>query len=65
MQTKVSAAEEKAKDVARQEISAKSEFDKEKALYDQKIEFLQKSLEESQKKEREANTELKNCRKDF
>ena len=34
MQTKVSAAEEKAKDVARQEISAKSEFDKEKALYD-------------------------------
>ena len=34
MQTKVTAAEDKAKEVARNEISSKSEFEKEKALYD-------------------------------
>lgn len=65
MQAKVTAAEDKAKESSRQEISFKSEFEKEKALYDQKIEFLNKSLEESQKREREINTELKNCKKDF
>lgn len=45
-------------------MSAESEFDKQKALLEQKLEFLEKSLEEAQKKERELSTELKTQKKD-
>lgn len=45
-------------------MAAESEFDKQKALLEQKLEFLEKSLEDAQKKEKELSTELKNQKKD-
>lgn len=41
-------------------MSAESEFDKQKALLEQKIEFYEKQLEDAQKKEKELSLELKN-----
>ena len=46
-------------------MSAESEFDKQKALLDQKIEFLEKAVEDSTRREKELSTELKNSKKDF
>lgn len=40
-------------------MSAESEFDKQKALLTQKIEFLEKQIQESQLKEKEYAEELK------
>jgi hypothetical protein len=45
--------EEQAKEIARSSKQSASEFDKEKALMKQKIEYLEKSLEEKSSKERE------------
>jgi len=58
-------AEEHKKEISRQQVSAESEFDKQKALLDQKLEFLEKALEDSSKREKETSTELKNSKKDF
>jgi hypothetical protein len=46
-------------------MASESEFDKQKALFEQKIEFLEKALEDSNKREKEITVELKNCKKDF
>ena len=53
------------KDIQRQQTAAESEFDKQKALLDQKIEFLEKALEDSNRREKEMSLELKNCKKDI
>ena len=58
-------AEEMKKEISRQQVAAESEFDKQKALLDQKIEFLEKALEDSGKREKEISLELKNCKKEF
>lgn len=58
-------SDELKKEIQRQQVSSESEFDKEKALLDQKIEFLEKALEDSSRREKEISTELKNCKKDF
>ena len=41
-------------------MSAESEYEKQKALLQQKIEFLQTSLEEANKREKELSLDLKN-----
>ena len=64
MRNKVQQSDEHAKEIHRQNMSAQSEYDKQKALLEQKVEFLEKSLEEAQKKEKELSTELKNQKKD-
>lgn len=58
-------SDELKKEIQRQQVSSESEFDKEKALLDQKIEFLEKALEDSSRREKEISSELKNCKKDF
>jgi hypothetical protein len=58
-------SDELKKEIQRQQVSAESEFDKQKALLDQKIEFLEKALEDSSRREKEISLELKNCKKDF
>jgi len=45
-------------------MSAESEFEKQKALLDQKLEFYEKSLEEAQKKEKELSSEVKNQKRE-
>ena len=47
------------------QTAAESEFDKQKALLDQKVEFLEKALEDSNKREKELSMELKTCKKDI
>ena len=61
----MSKSDELKKEIQRQQVSAESEFDKQKALLDQKIEFLEKALEDSSRREKEISLELKNCKKDF
>lgn len=56
--------EESSKEAQRRIMAAESEFDKQKALLDQKIEFLEKSISESQRKEREYAEELKSQKKE-
>ena len=46
-------------------MNSESEFDKQKALFEQKIEFLEKALEDAQRREKDISVELKNCKKDF
>ena len=58
-------AEDQKKEIQRQQVSSESEFDKQKALLDQKVEFLEKALEDSTKREKDVSTELKNCKKEF
>jgi|DEB0MinimDraft_12_1074336.scaffolds.fasta_scaffold08249_4 chromosome segregation ATPase len=65
LESKCNTAEEHKKEISRQQVSAESEFDKQKALLDQKLEFLDKALEDSQRREKELSTELKNSKKDF
>ena len=62
---KMNKSDELKKEIQRQQVSAESEFDKQKALLDQKIEFLEKALEDSSRREKEISLELKNCKKDF
>jgi hypothetical protein len=45
-------------------MAAESEFDKQKALLEQKVEFLERQLDEAQKKEREMSAEVKNQKRD-
>ena len=63
--TKMSNAEDNKKEIQRMQVASESEFDKQKALFEQKIEFLEKALEDSNKREKEITVELKNCKKDF
>jgi len=62
---KMVTTEEQKKELARSQMSSESEFDKQKALLDQKIEFLEKAMEDSSRREKELVTELKNSKKDF
>lgn len=62
---KMSNADDAKKEIQRQQIASESEFDKQIALLDQKIEFLDKALEDSKSREKEISSELKNCKKDF
>jgi hypothetical protein len=57
-------AEEGLKEMERRVYLNGSETEKEKALFLQKIQYYEKSLEELQKKEKELSAELKNCKKD-
>jgi hypothetical protein len=41
-------------------MQADSEFDKSKALLEQKVQFYENSLEEAQKREKELGLEVKN-----
>ena len=45
-------------------MAAESEFDKQKALLEQKLEFYEKSLEEAQRKEKELSSEVKNQKRE-
>lgn len=65
MQTKLNGAEDKMKEVNRSQVSAESEFDKQKALLSQSVEFLEKAMEESKAREKELSLELKNVKKDL
>jgi hypothetical protein len=51
--------EEKSKDIERKNITLKAEFEKEKALYEQKIEQQNKQIEEFTKREKENGVEIK------
>lgn len=62
---KMNHAEDNKKEIQRQQVASESEFDKQKALFEQKIEFLEKALEDSNRREKEISVELKNCKKDF
>ena len=52
LKKKLNLAEEGIKEFERQNIISQSEFEKEKALFVQKTSYLEKNLEESQKKEK-------------
>lgn len=45
-------------------MASESEFDKQKALLEQKVEFLERQLEEAQRKEKELSSEVKNQKRD-
>ena len=62
---KVTNTDEQKKEIQRQQVASESEFDKQRALLDQKIEFLEKAVEDSSKREKELSTELKNSKRDF
>jgi chromosome segregation ATPase len=62
---KVSNTEEQKKEISRAQMSSESEFEKQKALLDQKIEFLEKAVDDTKSREKELNTELKNSKKEF
>ena len=62
---KVTVIEEQKKDIARQQVSSESEFDKQKALLDQKIDFLEKEVADLSKREKDLTTELRNSKKEF
>lgn len=62
---KMNKSDELKKEIQRQQVSAESEFDKQKALLDQKIEFLESALQDSSQREKDISLELKNCKKDF
>ena len=62
---KATSADDQKKEIQRQSVASSSEFEKQKALLDQKVEFLEKALEDSQRREKEVALELKNVKKDF
>ena len=57
--------EEKMQEITRAKMQAESEFDKERALFDQKVEYLEKSLKEKQDRERTYLSELHSIRSDM
>ncbi len=57
--SKLSVQEEKAKNIERNSITVSAEAEKERALYEQKIDQLSKQLDEYTKREKESGTELK------
>jgi hypothetical protein len=61
---KIYQSEEQQKEIHRQRMAAESEYDKQKALLEQKLEFYEKSLEDAQKKEKELSTEVKNQKRE-
>ena len=61
---KIFQSEEHTKEIHRSRISAESEYEKQKALLDQRLEFAEKQLEDLKKKEFELSQELKNQKKD-
>jgi len=65
MNLKAQTADDQKKEIQRQQVASSSEFEKQKALFDQKVEFLEKALEDSQRREKEVALELKNVKKDF
>lgn len=52
--------EDKVKEVQRSVKQSQSEFDKEKALLDQKVEYLESVLKEKQDRERDSTSEMRN-----
>lgn len=61
---KIFTQEEQHKEIYRSRMAAESEFDKQKALLEQKLEFLERQLSESQQKEKELSSEVKNQKRD-
>jgi len=57
--------EEKMQEITRAKMQAESEFDKERALFDQKVQYLEKSLKEKQDRERTYLSELHSIRSDM
>lgn len=57
--------EEKMQEIMRAKMQAESEFDKERALFDQKVQYLEKSLKEKQDRERTYLSELHSIRSDM
>lgn len=57
--------EERMQEVTRAKMQAESEFDKERALFDQKVEYLERSLKEKQDRERNYLSELHSMRSDM
>lgn len=58
-------SEENAKESQRRMMATESESDKQKALLEQKVEFLEKSIETSKQKEKDYQTEIKNQKKEL
>jgi phage host-nuclease inhibitor protein Gam len=48
----------------RSRLASESEYDKQKALLEQKVEFLERQLGEAQRKEQELSTEVKAQKRD-
>eukprot|EP00357_Protocruzia_adherens_P021897 CAMPEP_0115015452 /NCGR_PEP_ID=MMETSP0216-20121206/26784_1 /TAXON_ID=223996 /ORGANISM="Protocruzia adherens, Strain Boccale" /LENGTH=1622 /DNA_ID=CAMNT_0002385589 /DNA_START=185 /DNA_END=5053 /DNA_ORIENTATION=+ len=61
---KVVLSEEKVKEMERNMISQQSEHEKELALLNQKIEYLEKSLDDFGKREKDYMSEIRNVKKD-
>lgn len=61
---RLAVTEEKSKEMERMKVMAISEFDKERALLQQKIDYYEKTLEESSKKEKDVSDDVKNVRKE-
>lgn len=61
---KLAVAEEKSKELERGKLMEVSEFDKEKALLQNRIEYLEKSLEEVKKKENDVSDDVKNVKRE-
>ena len=57
--------EERMQEVTRAKMQAESEFDKERALFDQKVQYLERSLKEKQDRERNYLSELHSMRSDM
>lgn len=57
--------EEKLQDLQRDTVHARSEFEKERALMEQKIHFLEKSLSEKSSKEKEYLSSLTNQKQEL
>ena len=65
LQNKVTVIEDQKKEISRNNIAAESEFDKQKALLDQKIDFLEKEVADLSKREKDLTIELRNSKKEF
>lgn len=50
--------EERVQELQREKLQLESEFDKERALFDQKVQFLESSLQEKADKERSYISEI-------
>lgn len=64
LKSKMQSAEESSKEFQRRTIASESEFDKQKALLMQKIEFHEKTIEDLQRKDKEYSAEIKNQKKE-
>ena len=57
--------EERMQEVTRAKMQSESEFEKERALFEQKVEYLERSLREKQDRERNYLSELHSMRSDM